>query len=94
MKAVFATIALVGAVTAEPTLADEFEFMAYIAKHNKSYGTRAEYYARLARWAEADAFIKEVNAPGSGHTHTAGHNRFSDWTHEEYTKMLGLNTHI
>jgi len=62
--------------------------MKYIAKWNKSYLTHEEFRARLARWIEADDFIREVNAPGSEHTHTAGHNKFSDWTREEYRKML------
>lgn len=66
----------------------EYEFMEWIAQHGRSYGTRSEFEFRLARWLEADEFIKEVNALDSGYTHTAGHNHLSDFTREEYRKRL------
>lgn len=62
--------------------------MKYIARHNKNYGTREEYTARLARFVEMDKFITEVNAPNSGYTHTAGHNKFSDWTKAEFENLM------
>lgn len=63
-------------------------FMQWIAQWGKSYGTHEEYIFRLARYAEVDAFINEVNSPESEHTHTAGHNKFSDFTRAEYKKMM------
>lgn len=64
--------------------------MNYIAKFGKSYPTVSEYALRLARFVEVDAFVKEVNAEGSEFTHTATHNKFSDWTREEFKKMQTL----
>lgn len=71
-------------------LESEFEFMRWISAWNKSYGTREEFEFRMATWLEADAFIKEVNAPGSEYTHTAAHNKLSDFTRAEYRRMLSL----
>lgn len=65
-----------------------FDFMHWIAKNNKSYATREEYMVRLARFLVVDAHIKMVNAPNSGYSHRAGHNKFSDYTEAEYERML------
>lgn len=64
--------------------------MRWISKHNKVYSTVEEYTARFHRWLEVDAFIDENNHPDSGETHTAAHNNFSDWTEEEFQKMLTI----
>jgi len=88
MRTIFAAVILGAIASAELMDSREFEFMKYIAKWNKSYGTREEFKARLARFIETDIFISEVNAPDSEHTHTAGHNKFSDWTRAEYKRML------
>merc|ERR1711957_74802 len=84
----FATALLVGFVAATEMKQSEFAFMKYIAKHNKNYGTREEYTARLASYLKMDKFINEVNAPNSEHTHTAAHNQFSDWTTAEFEKLM------
>lgn len=73
--------------------AHEFEYMKYVSEWNKSYATREEFSFRMARWLVAEAFIQEVNAPGSEYTHTAGHNKFSDWTEAEYKNMMTLPKH-
>merc|ERR1712195_470372 len=65
--------------------------MSFIAMMNKSYATREEYTVRLARFLYADAHIKKVNAPNSGYTHTAAHNKFSDWTEEEFERLMTLD---
>ena len=82
MRAIFASAVIATVAYAETMGSHEFEFMKYIARWNKSYGTREEYNARMERWREVDAFIKEVNAPDSEYTHTAAHNKFSDWSEE------------
>ena len=87
MRTIFATALLTTVSIAEPM---EFEYMKYVSEWNKSYATREEFETRMARWLEADKFIKMVNAPDSEYTHTAGHNNFSDWTEAEYKKMLNL----
>jgi len=62
--------------------------MQYMSQFNKSYSSTEEYRLRLDRFTQNDNFIAEVNHPDSGHTHTAGHNKFSDWTEEEYKGLL------
>ena len=89
MKAsALATIAAVAVATELPK--GDFEFMRYVAKFNKSYQTVEEYQHRLNQYLKIDEYIKKVNAPGSGYTHTAAHNRFSDYTPEEFSKMMTL----
>ena len=62
--------------------------MKHIVRWNKSYSTSDEYKLRMDRFLEVDAFIQEVNAPGSEYTHKAGHNKFSTWTEEEFMTMM------
>jgi hypothetical protein len=89
MRTAFATSLLAAVSMAEPLLGDEFKFMNFIAKWGKAYNTMEEYNSRFANWKRIDDFINENNHPDSGETHTAGHNKFSDWTKEEYRGMLG-----
>jgi hypothetical protein len=92
MRTIFAS-AIMAAVSVAGSYEDnEFMFVKYIAEFNKSYGTRAEFNARLARFIEVDAFVKEVNAEGSEYTHTAAHNKFSDFTEAEFKRMQGLRS--
>jgi len=65
----------------------EFKFVNYVAKHNKSYATSEEYEARLALFAEMDRQIEEYNASETSSIH--GHNKFSDWTQYEKSKLTG-----
>jgi hypothetical protein len=62
--------------------------MNYISVHNKSYDSVEEFNARLENYMRIDAYINEVNAPGSAHTHKAGHNYFSDWTQAEFEALM------
>jgi cathepsin L len=64
------------------------KFMQYITQHNKSYGTVEEFEYRKALFAIIDDAITEINST-EGNTWTAGHNKFSDWSHEEFSKMHG-----
>ena len=86
----FALATLAAVAVATPLPAKEFEFMKYVAKWNKSYATVEEFKHRLAQYMRLDAFIEEVNAPGSDYTHTAAHNKFSDFTVEEFNKLMTL----
>ena len=65
--------------------------MAYIAKWNKSYASREEYNTRFKRYTKIDKFIKDWNDPAKKNTHTVAHNKFSDWTQEEFDKLTGKN---
>ena len=37
---------------------------------------------------ELDEFITMINNPENEYTHTAGHNKFSDWTEEEFESLM------
>jgi hypothetical protein len=76
-------------VTAQDQL-HQFKFVQFIAEHNKSYSTIEEFNLRFGRWTETEKFIQKNNI--SGATQTAGHNQFSDWTSDEYSKILTLRT--
>lgn len=67
---------------------EDFEFMTFVTKYGKSYTTMDEFNLRLANFKKTDAAIKLINA--AQNTHIAAHNKMSDWTHEEYQKLLGM----
>jgi len=66
----------------------EREYVQHLAEFGKSYGTKEEYQFRLALFAEKHAAIAEHNAQNG--SFVLGHNKFSDWTHEEYKRLLGF----
>jgi len=82
----FAVAALIGLVSANEI---EEAYLQFLSKHNKSYGTRQEYEFRLAQFKRSYNFVKDFNSMGEG-DHEVEINFMSDWTHEEYKKMLGL----
>jgi C1A family cysteine protease len=86
----FALATMAAVAVATPLPAKEFEFMRFVAKWNKSYATVEEYKHRLAQFLRLDAYITETNRPGSDATHTAAHNKFSDWTQDEFNKLMTL----
>jgi C1A family cysteine protease len=65
----------------------DYDFINFVSQHQKSYGTVAEFNFRKAQFAQAQAEINELNAENG--TATYGHNFMSDWTHEEYKRLLG-----
>ena|ERR1719464_259701 len=90
MKSFFA-LALAGAASAEALSADFLNFIDYVAKYNKSYESVEDFEHRLEQFVQTHAFIKENNTSGS--SHVAGHNKFSDWTLEEFKAFQGLRSH-
>jgi hypothetical protein len=58
----------------------------YNARHGKNYATLEEFVTREARYVANDDRISAFNA--EDHSWTIGHNKFSDWTTEEYENML------
>jgi len=91
MRSIFAGALLAAASSAFEVMdPSTYEFMHWVSHNGRSYGTNEEFKFRFEQWMEVDKFVKEVNAPGSGYTHTAGHNKFSDFTRMEYQKMLSL----
>jgi len=79
--------ALLSAATARVMTETDFEFINFVAQHNKNYGTVEEFNMRAAVFAETHAEIAALN---NSETSVHGHNKFSDFTREEYRKMLGL----
>ena len=68
------------------------KFINYIAEHNKYYHSTEEFDFRHQIWAEKDEQIDAHNA--EGHSWTLGHNKFSDWTDEEYKTLLGYRPEL
>ena len=62
-------------------------YMNYIAQFGKTMNSVDEFDARLELYTATDLDIKKINSEQSDWV--AGHNQFSDWTHEEYKKILG-----
>jgi C1A family cysteine protease len=84
MKSFAAT--LFAAATARVMTENDFEFINYVAQHNKNYATVEEFNMRAAIFAETHSEIASLQNETSQH----GHNKFSDYTREEYTAMLGF----
>ena len=83
----FAAALVAGLVAATPMTDMEFKFINYVAKFNKSYGTKEEYAFRMEQFAAKELAIQEENA--SQNSYTLAHNKMSDWTHDEYRQLLG-----
>jgi hypothetical protein len=62
-------------------------FQAHMNEQGLSYATSEEYNLRMSIWAEKDAFINEHNSQNG--SYTVGHNKFSTWTAEEFTAIMG-----
>ena len=88
MKA-FAAALSVAAATATTMSQMDYDFMRYVSMHNKVYETVEEFNTRQVNFAETDAHVRSVNENPLS-THKAAHNKFSDWSQEEFEGMLGL----
>ena len=69
----------------------ELAYMNYLAEFGKAMNSVDEFNNRMSIFDATSQFIEEVNA-NPEHTWTAGHNQFSDWTHEEYQQLLGYKS--
>ena len=91
----FAAIALVGLVAvsyfmlAPSPLSSTMEnkYAKYIAEYRKNLQNGAEYEMRLKIFSDNVRFIEEHNAKDS--SYKLGLNQFTDWTNEEYRRILG-----
>ena len=84
----FAAAALAAAVSATAMEANDYKFMRFLVDHNKEYKTVEEYNMRKDIYNNLDAEIVKLNRSNGTSNH--GHNKFSDYTREEYRAMLGL----
>jgi hypothetical protein len=81
--------AAIAAIASAKTLNDvDFAFVNFIAKHGKNYSSLEEYNLRFERFRAMEAEIIRHNATQKSSVH--GHNFLSDFTAEEYSRMLGL----
>jgi C1A family cysteine protease len=67
---------------------EELAYMKYVTEWGKSYGTKAEFKFRLDQFKQTMRKMAE-HQTNDAHTSTVGLNQFSDWTHEEYKRLLG-----
>ena len=87
----FALAAIAGLSTALMT-SDDYEFISYVAKHNKVYETTEEYAFRMNEWRKVDREIKLHN--NANRTWTLGHNFMSDWTQKERRSLNGYKPEL
>jgi hypothetical protein len=84
----FAITAIAGMASALDAT-NHIKFQKFISTFGKSYTNVDEYSFRLAQFLKNDATIIEHNSSGSNFT--LSHNKMSDWTQEEYERIL---THV
>jgi len=70
----------------------DHEFIRYVAKYNKMYGTKAEFEFRAAQFKENLEKIAEHNS--SNGTHSVGINDFTDKTPQEMKRMNGYKASL
>ena len=70
--------------------AEDYEFIRYVSKYGKSYGTKAEFEFRSAQFKQTLSKIAALNEENGTSTH--GINKFADYTPAEWKKMLGLKS--
>lgn len=63
--------------------------MQFIATEGRNFGSYDEFVVRAENWLETDNFIKKHNSDPTSMS-TVGHNQFSDYTEEDWSKMHGL----
>jgi C1A family cysteine protease len=89
----FAAAVLIGAAQATQLLtAEDHEFIRFVAKYNKSYGTKEEFEFRAQQFKTKLAEINRINAQNG--TSTVGINQFADLTPAEWKKMTGLRPEL
>ena len=61
-------------------------FLLYCAEFGKEYSTVGEMKRRAAIFFEKDRYIRDRNAKEN--RNVVSHNKFSDWSNEEYRSIL------
>ena len=88
----FALAAIAGLAAATTMSVDDYEFISYVAKHNKFYESTGEYAFRMNEWRKVDREIKLHN--NANRTWTLGHNFMSDWTQKERRSLNGYKPEL
>lgn len=86
--AVVATLAAVYFSCFTAQSENDLLFNQFISQHGRNYASEEEFNMRKSLFNEQLKKIEEHNAKGL--SWTLGVNEFSDWTPEEYSKLLGL----
>ncbi len=82
----FAAAALLGSTSAYQAMDHtEYEFINWVAKYGKSYGTKEEYNFRYKQFKETFDEVQRLNAEQSDSVHEM--NKFSDLSMEEFTRL-------
>jgi hypothetical protein len=79
-------LALIGYSNAVET-ENNFKFLKYVSKFAKGYKTVKEFEERLKNWLKSEQYIQKHNMT-NGATYGVGHNKFSDWSEQEYSDFL------
>ena len=89
MKQLSVIVALLLAETASAAVPEqvEQEFIQHLSKYGKSYATNEEYAYRLNLFAQKHEELAKINSVNANFQ--VGHNQFSDWTKDEYKRLLG-----
>lgn len=66
---------------------DDLEFLKYVAKYGKSYGTKEEFEFRGEVFKNTLAALSEENSKNDN-TFRVGANKFADWTPAEFKRIL------
>jgi hypothetical protein len=67
------------------------EFANYMVKYGKSYTTAEEFALRKQNFMKSDRTIRKWNS-NELKTHRLGHNKFSDWSEEEYQRIRPIGS--
>ena len=73
------------AVVLAAVQAVNLEFLEFMSLHGKSYATLEELQYRAKLYEKTSLMIDEINQAQD--THVAGHNRYSDWSEQELTRL-------
>lgn len=88
---VVASVALIGLSSFEPQATSLYQvdsaFYDYVAEYRKSYGTKEEFQFRFEQFKRTLLDIQEHNSQNADYQ--LGLNEFSDWTPQEYKRLLG-----
>lgn len=66
---------------------EDLEFLKYVSKFSKSYGTKEEFEFRAEQFKNSLVKIAEENSKNDN-TFSLGLNKFADWTPSEYRRIL------
>lgn len=69
--------------------ASDIEYMSYLTRFGKTYGTKEEFDFRKAIYEENMAKIQAHNAANASEF-TMGENHMTDWTDFEFKRLLGF----